>query len=161
MELATTLAGIGILLGLVGIVLPLWPGLILVLASVLGWALVASRPLAWGVLAACAAIACLGWALQYLIPGRGLKRAGVPNRTLLAGAVVGVVGIVVVPGIGLLLGFVAGVILAELARQRSFAAAWPSARRALIAAATSFGIELVAGMLIAMTWSFGAWHVLS
>ncbi|QQS00816.1 MAG: DUF456 domain-containing protein [Austwickia sp.] len=160
LPVVTALAAVGILIGLAGIVVPVLPGLILVLGSVLLWALVAHDPVGWGVLAAAAAIAALGWTLQYLIPGRRLRDAGVPQRTLVAGAVGGVLGVFLIPGVGLLVGFVSGVFLAELVRQRTVAAAWPSVRRALVAAATSFGIELSAGTLIATVWAVGAWRLL-
>lgn len=162
MDLAvvTPLAGIGILVGLAGIIVPVLPGLILVLASVLLWAAVAHDPVGWGVLAVTAAIAGAGWTLQYLVPGRRLKAAGVPTTTLLAGGIGGLIGIFVIPGLGLLIGFVVGVILAELARQKTVAAAWPSAKHALKAAAVSFGIELTAGTLIATAWVIGVWRLL-
>ena len=162
MDLAvvTPLAGIGILVGLAGIIVPVLPGLILVLASVLLWAAVAHDPVGWGILAVAAAIAGAGWTLQYLVPGRRLKAAGVPTTTLLAGGIGGLIGIFVIPGLGLLIGFVVGVILAELARQKTVAAAWPSAKHALKAAAVSFGIELTAGTLIATAWVIGVWRLL-
>lgn len=160
LPVASVLAAIGILVGLAGIVVPVLPGLILVLASVLLWALVAHDPVGWGVLGAAVVVAAIGWTLQYVIPGRSLRDAGVPNRTLIAGGVGGVLGLIFLPGVGLLVGFVVGVLLAELARQRTFAAAWPSVLRALRAAAMSFGIELAAGTVIASIWAIGVWRLL-
>ena len=55
---------------------------------------------------------------QYPLPGARIRAAGVPGRTLLAGGVLGIVGFFVVPVVGLLLGFVLGVYLAELAPAR-------------------------------------------
>lgn len=158
MDIATALAGLGILAGLAGILVPVIPGLILVVASVTIWAFVVQDPVGWAVLGVAAAIAAVGWTLQYVIPTRRLREAGVPTRTLVFGAVGGVVGIFVLPGVGLFVGFFVGVLLAEMARHSSLAAAWPSAKRALIAAATSVGIELCAGMLIAVTFAVGAWR---
>lgn len=157
---ASALAAVGILIGIVGIVVPVLPGLILVVASVLFWALMAQNPVAWAVLVAAIVIAAIGWTLQYLVPGRHLRDAGIPTRTLLAGGVCGLAGLFLIPGVGLLVGFVAGVVLAELARQRTLAAAWPSAKRALVAAALSFGIELSAGTLIASAFAVGVWRLL-
>nr|WP_284290737.1 DUF456 family protein [Angustibacter aerolatus] len=51
--------------------------------------------------------------VKYVLPGRRLKDAGVPWWTTLAGVALGVVGFFVVPVVGLLLGFVLGVYLAE------------------------------------------------
>ncbi|MCB1255258.1 MAG: DUF456 domain-containing protein [Austwickia sp.] len=162
MDLAvgTALAAAGILFGLIGIVVPVLPGLIVVLASVLLWAVVAHDPVAYVVLAAAVVIAALGWTLQYLLPGRRLKEAGVPTRTVIVGGIGAVIGLFLIPGLGLLVGFVAGVLLAELARQRTLQAAWPSVKQALAAAALSFGIELAAGALIATAFAIGVWRLL-
>lgn len=160
LSVVSVIAAVGILIGLVGILIPVLPGLILVLGSVVLWAVAANDPVGWGVLGAAVLIATAGWALQYLVPGRRLRDAGVPTRTLVAGGIGGLIGIFVIPGFGLLIGFVAGVIVAELVRQRTFAAAWPSAKRALTAAALSFGIELTAGALVATAWVIGVWRVL-
>ena len=64
-----------------------------------------------------------------------------------------VVGFFVVPVIGLLLGFVIGVFLAESARLRDRAQAWTATRVAIRAALTSVGIELAAAVTIAVGWA--------
>ena len=56
----------------------------------------------------------LGAVVKYVVPGRRLKQVGVPTSTLLLGGVLGVVGFFVIPVVGLLVGFVLGVYLAEL-----------------------------------------------
>lgn len=160
LTVVTALAAVGILIGLAGIVIPVLPGLILVLGSVFLWALAAQDPVGWAVLIAAVIVAAAGWTLQFLIPGRRLREAGVSSRTLLVAGIGGLIGLFVIPGIGLLIGFVAGVVLAELARQRTLAAAWPSVKGALVAAALSSGIELTAGTLIASVWTVGVWRLL-
>jgi uncharacterized protein len=75
----------------------------------------------------------------------------VPGRTLLAGGVLGIVGFFVVPVVGVVLGFVLGVYLAELARLGRDGA-WPSTRTALAAVGWSMLIELAAGLLATAVW---------
>jgi uncharacterized protein YqgC (DUF456 family) len=93
--------------------------------------------------------------VKYLVPGKQLKDAGVPGRSLLLGAVLGIIGFFVIPVIGLFLGFVLGVYLAELARLGSSARAWPSTKHALRAVGWSILIELGAGLLMAGAWIAG------
>ena len=62
-------------------------------------------------------LVALGVVVKYVVPGRRLKAAGVPTSTLLLGAALGVVGFFVIPVVGLLVGFVLGVYLAELRRE--------------------------------------------
>jgi hypothetical protein len=57
--------------------------------------------------------------------------------------------------LGLFLGFVLGVYLAELLRLREHALAWPSTRHALRAVGWSILIELAAGLLATAVWITG------
>jgi uncharacterized protein len=158
--LATVLVGLAIVVGICGIVVPVLPGSSLILAAVVIWSLVAQDPVGWWVLGISAVAAIIGWVLQYLIPGRRMRAVGVPNLTLIVGAVVGVVGMVVIPVAGLPIGFVVGVLAAELVRLRALDKAWPSTVHALRAALLSYGIELGAAMTMAVTWGVGVSRVL-
>jgi uncharacterized protein len=147
----TLLAAVLIAAGIVGVVLPVLPGLVLVVAGVAAWAVPRGDALGWTVLGVAVAIVVAGTVLKYLLPGRRLRDAGVPGRTVAAGAVLGVVGFFLIPVVGLFVGFVLGVYLAELARLDR-ARAWPSTRHALSAVGWSIVIELAAGLLAAAVW---------
>lgn len=161
MELASVLAGLAILVGLVGIIVPVLPGLILIVAAITAWAFAVQDPVGWAVWGATVVLAAVGWTTQYLIPGRHMARAGVPPRTLAFGAVGAVIGFFVIPVAGLLVGFALGVVLAEVLRLRDLRAAWPSAVSALKAAAMSFGIELTTATVIAAVWAVGVWRLVA
>jgi uncharacterized protein len=149
------LVGLAVLVGLVGILVPVLPGTILILGAVLVWAVAVSSATGWVVFALVTTLLVVGGVVKYAVPGRGLKAAGVPNRTLLAGGLLGIVGFFVIPVVGLFLGFVLGVYLSELQRVGS-ARAWPSSKAALKATGLSVLIELAAGLLAAVTWVAGA-----
>ncbi|MGZ4599829.1 DUF456 domain-containing protein [Oryzihumus sp.] len=155
MEPVTLLAGVLVLLGLLGIVVPLLPGLPLVWAGALLWAVSVHTAGAWLVLGLVSAVAVLGMVLKYVLPGRHLRSSSVGTPTMLAGVAVGVVGFFVVPVVGGVLGFVLGIFLAELLRLRSTAAAWPSTVTALKAVGLGMLVELAAGFAMAGTWVVG------
>ena len=87
-----TLAASAILVGLVGVVVPLLPGSLLVGGAVLVWALYVGTSAAWVTFAVVVTLLVVGQVAMYLVPGRRLRAAGVPGRTLLAGTALGVVG---------------------------------------------------------------------
>lgn len=149
------LVGLAVLVGLVGIVVPVLPGSILILGAVLVWAAASATAVGWVVFALVTTLLVVGGIVKYAVPGRGLKTAGVPSRTLVAGGLLGIVGFFVIPVVGLVLGFVLGVYLSELQRV-GLDAAWPSTRAALRAAGLSLLIELAAGLLAAAAWLVGA-----
>jgi uncharacterized protein YqgC (DUF456 family) len=147
--------GLIMLVGLVGIVVPLLPGLLLIWVAVLVWAIEAQSPAGWVVLGIATILALLGTLLQYLLPGRRMARAGVTTSSMVAGVVLGIVGFFVIPVIGAFLGFALGIYLAERIKLGTHAAAWPSTKHALKATALSMGIELLTGLAIVTAWLIG------
>ncbi len=154
MSATEILIAVVIAVGIAGIIVPVLPGTILVLGAILVWALEIATSTGWVVFSLCATLLVAGSVVKYLVPGRRLKASGVPSRTLLVGALLAFVGFFVVPVVGMFLGFVLGVYVAERARVGA-GAAWPSTVHALKAVGVSILIELVAAFLAAVTWAVG------
>jgi uncharacterized protein YqgC (DUF456 family) len=147
------LVALAIAVGLVGILVPVLPGSVLVLAALLVWAVDVSTTTGWVVFAVAAAILVVGTVVKYVVPNRRLKVAGVPASTQWVGAALGVVGFFVIPVVGLFVGFVVGVYAAE--RRRVGRDAWPSTVAALKAVGVSILIELAAGLAATFVWIGG------
>ena len=79
--------------------------------------------------------------------------AGCRPAAILAGGLLGIVGFFVVPVIGLPLGFVLGIFLAELARTDGMPAAWASTVEALKATGLSVLVELASVLLAGAVWA--------
>ncbi len=148
------LAGLAILVGLAGIVVPVLPGALLILAAVVVWAAVTGGATAWAVAGVAIALLVVGQVFKYTIPGKRLKASGVPTRTIVLGGLLGIVGFFVIPFVGLFVGFVAGVYLAELQRVGQ-EQAWPSTWAAVKATGLSILIELASGLLAATAFVVG------
>jgi uncharacterized protein YqgC (DUF456 family) len=93
--------------------------------------------------------------IKYLWPVRRMRAAEVSTLSLVAGALLGVIGFFVVPVLGLLLGFVLGVYLAELSKRRDQRRAWASTVHAIKGVALSVGVELTGALLATVTWVVG------
>lgn len=145
---------LAIAVGVVGILVPILPGGILILLAVLVWAADVGGGTAWTVFAVAAAFLVVGTVVKYAVPGRRLKEAGSPASTQWTGVGLGAVGFFVIPVLGLFIGFVLGIYLAER-RRLGPVAAGPSTRHALRAVGLSILIELLAAVLAAATWVVG------
>ncbi|MEJ7702972.1 MAG: DUF456 domain-containing protein [Geodermatophilaceae bacterium] len=110
------LIGLAMAVGLVGVVIPVIPGLLLVAVAGLGWAILAEGAGPWVVFGFMAVVLAVGTVAKYVLPSRTLRQAGAPASTLVLGALGGIVGFFVIPVIGLLVGAVAGIYLGELRR---------------------------------------------
>jgi uncharacterized protein YqgC (DUF456 family) len=151
--------GLAMAAGTVGIVLPALPGLFLVWAASGVWALVVQDSVGWVVWGVTTCLYGAGLALQYLVPGRRLRSAGVATWTLVVALVAGVVGFFVIPVVGAPLAFAGTIYLASRVRHGDHARAWAATKHAARAVLTSVGIELLAALTIIATWIAGVWLV--
>jgi uncharacterized protein YqgC (DUF456 family) len=152
---ALILVAIAIAVGLIGILVPFLPGSLLVWAAIAVWAFVEQTTTAWTVLGLVTAVLGAGILVKYLWPARRMRAADIGGRALLAGTVLGLIGFFVVPIVGLVLGFVLGVFLAELAQRRDRRRAWASTVHAVKGVALSVGVEFAAALLATAFWVVG------
>jgi len=149
---ALWLTSLAMVVGLVGIVVPILPGILLVWAAVLVWAIVEGSATGWVIFGIATVVTAVSQVMKYVIPGRRLRDLGVPMRTTVIGGIAGIVGFFLIPVVGLVIGFVGGVYVAERARLGTHTAAWTSTLHALKAAGLSILIELAAGLVVVAFW---------
>lgn len=152
MTAVTVIAGLVMLVGLVFIVLPVLPGLLVVWAGVLLWALDTNVAAGWWTLAGATGLIAVGVTLEYLIPGKRMKAAGVRTSTLLIALVAAIVGAFVIPVVGFLLGFPLGIYLVERVQRGNHAQAWTATKHALRAVGLNILIELATGLAVVALW---------
>jgi len=150
------LIGLVMVVGLVGVVVPVLPGTALVLAAGVAWALlvVEGGTGRWVVVGVMAALFLAGLVLKVALPGRRLS-GQLPRSTLQLGALGAAVGLVVLPPFGLLLGAVVGTYAAEARRLGPGAPARRSTVRVLKAVGLGVLAELTAAVLMIGTWLVG------
>lgn len=155
-DLITVLCGIAIVIGILGTIIPMLPGVLICWLSVLAWTLFAADGWPrWIVFGLVTIVALIGLVVQYAWPGKRLKQAGVPNRTLIIGGLFAIIGFFVIPVLGLVIGFVFGVWLSEQARLREPGPAWQSTKHALKAAGMYMLVEIASALAIAGVWVGG------
>lgn len=151
------LVALAIAVGLVGIVVPLLPGTLLVFAAIAVWAVVENNITGWVTLGVVTVLLAVATLVKYVWPMRRMRAAEVRTLSLVAGSVLGVIGFFVIPVLGLVIGFVLGVYLAELAKRRDQRVAWTSTKHALKGVALSVGVELAGALLATVAWVCGVY----
>ncbi len=146
------LIGLAMAVGLVGVVIPVIPGLLLVAVAGLGWAILADGAGPWIVFGFMVVVLAVGTVAKYVLPSRTLRQAGAPASTLVLGAIGGIVGFFVIPVLGLLVGAVAGIYLGEFRRLSGSRAAGRSTLATLKAIGIGLLIELLAGVFAVAVW---------
>ena len=151
--LVVVLVAIAVAVGVAGTVVPLVPGLGLVVAATLVYGLLEGfggvGAVAFG---AIVALAAAGTVAGIALPKRAAGGAGATRTSLLVGAAGAVVGFFAIPVVGLPLGGAAGVFVGEAVRTGDRRAAW----RTTVATVKGFGLatlaQLGAGLAMAAIW---------
>ncbi|HSN37415.1 MAG TPA: DUF456 domain-containing protein [Arthrobacter sp.] len=154
----TILCGLAIVVGIAGTVIPVLPGSFLIGLSLLAWAIWGGAgTTGWVVFGFGMVFGLAGMAASAVLTGRKLKQHSIPNRSVVVGLVFGVVGMFIIPVVGLFIGFAGGLLLSELHRTRAIGTAAASSWAALKATGLGMIVEFGLACLAASTWVIGLW----
>ena len=147
------LIGAAMVIGTFGTVVPLLPGLPIVWAAALAYALL-SDPGAtgWLAFAAITALAMVGLLLGTALPHRRVVAAGVPRSSVIAGVALAIVGFFAIPVVGLPIGAAAGILLAERRRLDDWGAAVAATKTLLIGFGLGALLQFGAGVAMTAVW---------
>ena len=158
----TVVCGALIAVGIAGVVVPVLPGSILIIVSLLMWALTVTSTEGWVVFAIGTTLA--GYTGDRpKTPGPDLElareaiEACTAGRSVTIGVLAGIAGMFVIPVVGLFVGFALGLFTSEYARQRDARAALTSSLHALKATGLGILAELILACLAGTTWVIGVW----
>ncbi|WP_193106782.1 DUF456 domain-containing protein [Brachybacterium sp. FME24] len=151
--IVTVLVGLAYIVGLVGIIVPVLPGTITLVIATLIWAIVIGGWPAWIAFAIVLVLGAIGMTTSYVLTGRKLNRADVPMWPIYVGIAAGIIGIFVIPFLGLPIGFVLGLCIAEALRQKDLKKGLNSAWIAMKALGLGIIIEFSLAMLSTITFA--------
>lgn len=154
--IATILAVVLIIVGTLGIVIPVLPGSITSLLGIILWAVVVRSAEGWVVLVLGGTLLIAGMSMSMVLTNSRLKKQQIPNRTLLLGVVGAVIGMFVIPVVGLFVGFLVGLLASETVRNRNLTTALESSWVAAKAMGTGMILELACALLAGTVFVVGA-----
>jgi len=157
--LVTILAGATMLVGLVGIVVPVLPGLVLIWLGALGYGLLAG----WGgsgpwLFALITLLGAAGTGAEIWVTSAGARVAGASMWSVAAGVALALFGIVFFNLVGAVIGLVVGTLVAEYYRLRDWRKAITSAGGTAAGCGVSYGVKMLLGLMMIGAWV--AWVLL-
>ena len=140
--------------GIVGTVVPLVPGLLLVWGAGLVYGLAEGFGTVGTVLfGVMTALAVLGVVAGWVVPQRAAGKAGASRSSMVFAAACAVVGFFAIPVVGLPIGALIGLYLAELRRTDASDAAWRSTRATLVGFGLATLVQFSVGVVMALVWA--------
>ncbi|MDO5513348.1 DUF456 domain-containing protein [Corynebacterium sp.] len=152
----TGVAGLLLVVGVTGTIIPILPGSLLTIGTLLVWAWVLGSTASWTAGLIGIALAVVGMSASTILTGRKMRREQIPRGPVLFGVAVGVVGMFLVPVVGLFLGFALGLLLAEYRRRKDLAAAWRSSVEAMKSMGFGMLLEFTCASLATFAFVVGA-----
>ena len=160
MDFAVALIGLAMAVGLIGTLLPFLPGLPIIWAAALVYGLAEGfegvGPVAFTLITL---LAVTGVVAGLVLPHRRVAARGAPTSTVAAGVVLGIIGFFVIPVVGLVVGAVGGVLLAERSRTGDWTIAWATTKDLLVGFGIGVAVEFAAGIAMIVSWV--AWVLLT
>ena len=153
--LVTVLAGILLVVAAIGALYPVLPGSLIAIATLLVWAWVVGSWPAWSAAVVGSVLCVVGWSASAVLTGRKLKQLDVPAWSIAVAAVAGLMGMFLIPVVGIFVGFAVGLLLAEALRHGDLRHAFHSSLQTLKAMGTGVIVEFLLICAAASVWMVG------
>ena len=153
------LIALAMVVGILGTVVPLLPGLPIVWAAALVYGVAEGfGVIGWICFVVITLVGIGGIVAGIVVPQRKVQGGGAPFSTSLLGLIGGIIGFFVIPIVGLVVGAVVGVFVAERLRTGNREEAWASTKRAIVGFGVGALVQMGAGFVMMLTWI--AWAAL-
>ncbi len=151
--MSVVLVALALGVGVLGTLVPILPGLLLCWAAVVAYGLVEGfGPLGWFAVAVATALTALGTYLGIRIPQRDAAGVGLTRVEQLFALVLGIGGMVILPIIGLPIGFALGIFATRIRTTHDASAAWRSTLTVLRSMARASLVQTACALGIAGVW---------
>lgn len=153
--IVTIVAGILLAVAAFGTVYPVLPGSPVALVTLIGWGWALGSAASWTAAGVGAVLVSVGWAAGAVLTGRKLKKERIPRRSVLAAVAGGIVGMFLIPVVGIFVGFAAGLFASEYVRRRNHRSAAGSSFETLKAMGLGMVVEFGMVALAGSIWTIG------
>jgi uncharacterized protein YqgC (DUF456 family) len=141
------------LVGLLGLIIPIFPGILVIWLSALGYGVVTGFDTLGIVLFVLITLAMLvGVTIDNVLMGAGARQGGASWASIIVGMVAGVVGTLVFPPVGGFIAAPAAILLLEYSRKRDWEQAWRATRGLALGWGLSFLVRFGIGLGMIGLW---------
>ncbi len=146
------------LVGLFGLVIPIFPGVVIIWLAALGYGILAGFGTLGGWLFAVITLLMLaGVTVDNVLMGAGARQGGASWYAIAVGILAGILGTAAFPPIGGLIAAPLGLFLVEAARQRDWRKALEASRGWAWGCGWAFVVRFGLGVVMIVLWGFWAW----
>ncbi len=158
----TVLLGLTMLVGLVGLLVPLYPGLVVMWLAALGYGIVAGFNTPGIILFVLITLLALGGSLiDNVLMAAGGRKGGASWVTILVALLAGVIGTILLPPFGGIIAAPLAILLLEYLRVKDWKKAWQALKGLTLGWGLSFAARFGLGIIILLLWVLWIWKARS
>jgi uncharacterized protein YqgC (DUF456 family) len=147
------------LVGLLGLVVPLFPGIVVIWLAALGYGIVVGfNPPGIVLFVVITILMLAGTTVDNVLMSVGARKSGASWLSLGAAFLAGIAGTLLLPPIGGLIATPLAVFLIEYARNRDWNKTWTAVRGLAVGWGLSFAVRFIIGVVMILVW--GTWVLL-
>jgi len=147
------------LVGLFGLIVPIFPGLVVIWLAALVFGLVGGFTLLGGVIfGVITLMMVVGMVIDNIVIGMMVRKEGAAWSSVLLGMIAGLVGTIIIPPVGGLVAAPLVVVLLEFRRLRDWRKAWQVVRGLALGWSLSFVLQFGIGTVMVFAWGLWAWQ---
>jgi uncharacterized protein YqgC (DUF456 family) len=144
--------------GLFGLLVPVFPGLVVMWLAALGYGVASGfDTAAWIIFIIMTLLMLAGTLVDNVFMGAGARKGGASWQTIGMALVAGVVGTIIFPPIGGIIAAPLAVLLLEYSRQREWAKAWQALRGLAAGWGLSVVVRFIIGAVMMFLWWLWVW----
>ena len=146
------------LVGLVGLVVPLFPGIVVIWLAALGYGIVVGfTPLGIVLFVVITILMLAGTLVDNVLMGVGARQGGASWLSLGAALVAGIAGTLLFPPVGGLIATPLVVLLIEYLRSHDWSKTWIAVRGLAVGWGLSFVARFIIGVVMVLLWGVWVW----
>lgn len=146
------------LFGLLGLIIPIFPGLVVIWLASLGYGIaVGFDVLGWVMFAIITVLMIIGSLIDNILMGTKAHKSGASWLSILAALIFGIAGTFVVPVLGSIIAALLALFIAEWIRRKNHQEAWKAALGMMTGYGMAFAIRFIMGLVMIGLWMIWAW----
>jgi len=154
----TVLLGLTMLVGLLGLLVPIFPGLVIMWLAALGYGLVAGFNTPGIILFALITLLAIGGSLvDNVLMAAGGRKGGASWVTIAIALLAGIAGTILLPPFGGIIAAPLAIFLMEYIRLKDWGKAWQAFKGLTVGWGLSFAARFGLGVVIMLLWVLWVW----
>ncbi len=160
LSISVIVVAVLMLIGLFGMIVPIFPGLIIIWLAALAFGIIEGfNTIGSVIFVLITGLMLIGMVVDNIVMGMMIRKEGAAWSSVILGMLAGLIGTIIVPLVGGLVAAPATVVLLEYRRVRNWRKVWLIVRGLALGWSLSFVLQFGIGLVMVLLWGGWVWQM--